>query len=431
MLRRTGAFALLFALVVSTVISAGPPIGAQESDVGYRVAEATPVVPPETVRSTGPDATHLVHLTLDVLLADEDLDFPIRFEPGPDEACIIHGELWIEMSEKDGSISPYRIGPPPPGVNRSSTPTRGYVLDSAGRDVLFVCGGEVSVCWWDTTVELFADGSARLDLDIRFFEGGGGLFGPYQPCSPGDQKDRASLTITAPPDRHLHCNRTPVSTSNPDDFFGPWTVQDGDEGAEVQACVGVHPMDEIASFDAWLVNGTTAATNSLSVTAAAQAYAYEGVDRYRWDFGDGTTFTTIAPGGGTASASHIYNTPGVYWLTVTALPNRAQPETVDVARIVILAPAGPPVAVIQAPDQVGEGEPVIFDASTSLPGQGNEGEIAEYRWDFGDGTQITLDAFDTQSWEHTYNADGTYTVTLTAAAMNGLEDTTTHVIEVD
>ncbi|MEM9609994.1 MAG: PKD domain-containing protein [Actinomycetota bacterium] len=415
----------LAALSVAVISS---PAAAQDGEGADPRPDERLVQPPEFVRVASPGATHLLHLTLDTLLADEDWDF-FAFDPGPDETCDISGEVWIEMSARDGVMSPYRIEPPRPGTVHSLRPLRGYVHDGFGSSVLFSCAGEVSVCWWDSTVQVRSDGSAVLHVDVRLFEGGRGWFGPYRPCKPGDQVDQSTITIVAPPDRNLHCNRNPVDRST--DFYGPWTVADGGgNGAAVQACLGVHPIDELISFDAWLPSGTTGATGSLAVTAAAHAVAYGGLQEYRWDFGDGTRMTTSGTNG-PSTASHTYTTPGEYWIEVTAIPNRAQPASTHAARIVVLAQPGAPTAVIDAPDETGVGDPVLFDASASGPGTGVSGDIAEYRWDFGDGTQVTLNAFQDQTWEHVYEEEGTYTVTLTAMAMNVLEHTTTHVIEVE
>ena len=63
-----------------------------------------------------------------------------------------------------------------------------------------------------------------------------------------------------------------------------------------------------------------------------------------------------------------------------------------------------PTANIDAPDTTGAGEGITFDGSGST----DDGEIVEYRWEFGDGTAATGESVD-----HSYDEPGTYTVTLT------------------
>ena len=68
----------------------------------------------------------------------------------------------------------------------------------------------------------------------------------------------------------------------------------------------------------------------------------------------------------------------------------------------------PEASFIFSPDNPLVDQVVTFDASSSLdPG----GEIAEYRWDWGDGTSPTLET-DPFS-QHVFTVAGTYTVTLT------------------
>ena len=63
---------------------------------------------------------------------------------------------------------------------------------------------------------------------------------------------------------------------------------------------------------------------------------------------------------------------------------------------------------------------VIFDSSLS------KGDIAEYRWDFGDGI---IDR--TGSPVHVYNNPGEYEVTLQVKDMNGIVDVKTKTITVE
>lgn len=72
----------------------------------------------------------------------------------------------------------------------------------------------------------------------------------------------------------------------------------------------------------------------------------------------------------------------------------------------------PPEASIAAPSGGTAGAAVSFAATASDP----DGQVAEYRWDFGDGK---TQSGKTASIQHTYAAAGTYTVQLTVADDKG------------
>jgi hypothetical protein len=76
---------------------------------------------------------------------------------------------------------------------------------------------------------------------------------------------------------------------------------------------------------------------------------------------------------------------------------------------------GPAAKFIEIPEAPYVNQVVCFNASTSQPGFDGDDEcpIAEYRWDFGDGNNITTTAPITY---HTYLHQGIYYVTLTVYA---------------
>jgi heat shock protein HslJ len=77
----------------------------------------------------------------------------------------------------------------------------------------------------------------------------------------------------------------------------------------------------------------------------------------------------------------------------------------------------PPQPVIAAPSEAVAGLEVAFDASQSQPGSS---PIASYAWDLGDGS-----AAEGAVVSHAYSQPGTYQVTLTVAAEDGLGGTAT------
>lgn len=120
-----------------------------------------------------------------------------------------------------------------------------------------------------------------------------------------------------------------------------------------------------------------------------------------WTFGDGGTLNTI-------NASHIYNTAGSY--TVWLYNNFSGCQD-SVSHNIIVNPA--PVADFSAPVTSSCQAPLTVnfqDLSTGNPQQWN--------WNFGDGGTSTQ-----QNPVHTYNAPGSYAVTLIIQNASGCADT--------
>jgi parallel beta-helix repeat protein len=92
-------------------------------------------------------------------------------------------------------------------------------------------------------------------------------------------------------------------------------------------------------------------------------------------------------------------------------------------------PSGPPVepptaSFVPSTNRARINEIITFDASSSMP---NGGYITNYIWDFGDGNVAsTSDPMIT----HSYDAQGTYNVSLTVEDNEGLEDSTWQIVKV-
>lgn len=132
---------------------------------------------------------------------------------------------------------------------------------------------------------------------------------------------------------------------------------------------------------------------------ASLSYDPDGqIDRYEWDFGDGSTGEGI-------TMTHTYQNAGTYTIDLLVVDNngagaRAQ-KTIEVLEI----SNEPPVADFTYSPQTGLYPlQVSFDASSSYD---PDGEISRYSWDFGNdstasGPQVT----------HTFSPWGNYSVTL-------------------
>jgi len=127
----------------------------------------------------------------------------------------------------------------------------------------------------------------------------------------------------------------------------------------------------------------------------------ETVITYAWDWdGDGTYDETTEE----AVATHIYEEAGTYTaaLKITAFEDISATDTLtvtvnDANEVPTASPGGPYTATA--------GEEITFDGSASSD---SDGQIAQYIWDFGDGSTGSEVAP-----IHTYTEAGTYTVILT------------------
>lgn len=119
-----------------------------------------------------------------------------------------------------------------------------------------------------------------------------------------------------------------------------------------------------------------------------------------WDFGDSFTSTDQNP-------VHTYNNDGTYDVSLTARNVDGEDTETKVGYIQVGGAVAPTAAFSGTPTSGNAPLDVTFtDEST--------GDPTSWSWDFGDGNTST-----TQNPVHTYNNDGTYTVSLTATNAQG------------
>jgi PKD repeat protein/FtsP/CotA-like multicopper oxidase with cupredoxin domain len=130
---------------------------------------------------------------------------------------------------------------------------------------------------------------------------------------------------------------------------------------------------------------------------------------WNWDFGDGN----FASDNGQQNPSHVYELPGNYTVTLTAMNTGGSrvsgPSTVNVTKA--LPPAAPVASFTGTPTNGTAPLMVTLnaDASTSDPAV-----WATWRWTFGDGTFSSV-----KNATHTYTTGGLYDVSLTATNLGG------------
>ncbi|MFA6917920.1 MAG: PKD domain-containing protein [Candidatus Gracilibacteria bacterium] len=149
------------------------------------------------------------------------------------------------------------------------------------------------------------------------------------------------------------------------------------------------------------------------------------IEKYSWDFGDGSKVET------TSTVAHTFTREGNFEVILTVI-DKTKDEASAKLTVEVVSPQGTPRAVLKtdpalpAQATVLEGKipfVVAFDASDTTDSDSN---IVDYKWDFnGDGTD---DGYG-QKTSHTYNEEGTYTVTLTVVDADGNKSTATTVVK--
>ena len=136
---------------------------------------------------------------------------------------------------------------------------------------------------------------------------------------------------------------------------------------------------------------------SISFDGSGSSDPDGNVVDYSWDFGDGNIGTGVSP-------NHSYSIDGNYNVTLTVTDNTGDTDSATTTAS-IGAVNQPPVSDPNGPYSGTVGIPVDFDGSGSSD---PDGSIASYSWDFGDGSTGSGVAP-----THAYNADGSFTVSLT------------------
>lgn len=113
---------------------------------------------------------------------------------------------------------------------------------------------------------------------------------------------------------------------------------------------------------------------------------------YFYDFGDGTTGTSINP-------AHTYATVGTY--TVTHVVYDAIPCS-DTARTTVVVVAAPTASFTVSNNSICAGDRIDFLASATQ-------DYDTLRWNYGDGTELVQ----SEAVSHAYDSSGVFTVTLT------------------
>lgn len=136
---------------------------------------------------------------------------------------------------------------------------------------------------------------------------------------------------------------------------------------------------------------------------------------WSWNFGDplsGANNTSPAQ-----NPAHTFSGSGKYAVTLTVTDNRGATNTAS-AQVDVKAPPPPENKAPQADFDVSCTD---LTCSFTDKSKDDDGSIASWHWDFGDGQSSTE-----QSPSHPYTAEATYHVTLTVTDNGGASDSKTH-----
>lgn len=179
------------------------------------------------------------------------------------------------------------------------------------------------------------------------------------------------------------------------------TTEDDRSGTASRIVTVVMPPDPFASFGLYTPNPTTAAPVAFFDSS------YDSIGRpivgWAWQFGDGATSTEQAP-------SHRYTVIGDYSveLTITTDDGRSASTSLVVS---VAVPPDPIAAFGWSPY-----DPSIVDTVQFYDGSYDPASagVVAWQWSFGDGATDSA-AYPT----HRFEANGTYTVTLTITTADG------------
>ena len=130
---------------------------------------------------------------------------------------------------------------------------------------------------------------------------------------------------------------------------------------------------------------------------------------WTWDFGDLTS--TINNTSTVQNPAHLFSAAGTY--SISLLVQNSQGCTDTVSKTIVIADL-PAVDFILADSCLSEAVQFAVDPTVTVLA-----DIADYYWEFGDGNTSTE-----QNPSHTYEVDGTYTVTLTVTDLNTCSNST-------
>ena len=203
------------------------------------------------------------------------------------------------------------------------------------------------------------------------------------------------------------------------DYSVTLTVEDPDgESSAITHSFSVTNLPPVASIKA---DTTSVFTQESIQFSGEDSYDPEGeaLD-YLWDFGDNQTSSLKSP-------QHSWGMAGTYNVKLTVEDGSGQEGSTT--KSVEIKSLGPTAEFVfkdggSEVEKVRANSNITLDASDS---SGPDGEIKEYRWDFGDGIQRTANE---SSTEYSWSAGGYYNITLVVVDENDETGEITKILQV-
>ncbi len=335
---------------------------------------------------------------LDVTVYDDEANVDYAFSDVDGNSDVDYEEYsfsWTPVSEGDNTIVVYGIADNCEySTNLGETET--LTIYVAGDDVdttyppVADAGGSFFGMYWSMDYDVTFDGSGSYDTNPD----GSGSIVSYE-WDFGDGSTGTGVSPTHTYSASGLYTATLVVTDN-----------DGltdDDTASVRIWVMNFPDIPDMDFDPIVTcGGPYSATLGESITFDGYGFdADGGIIFYIWDFGDGSTSVEEDP-------IYTYSAEGVYTVTLTVLDDEGNSAvcttTATITAVTVNSAPTVDCSVLEIAGTVDEILTLDVDATDS------DGSIAQYDWDFGDGSTDSTTADNTQK---AYSAAGTYTISVT------------------
>jgi PKD repeat protein len=155
----------------------------------------------------------------------------------------------------------------------------------------------------------------------------------------------------------------------------------------------------------------------VTFTSTSTAQGGGSISKYEWDLNGDSTYETDT--GATPSAKAAYTTTGFHAVGLKVTDNCGGTDTTSPGTGVFVNNSPPTASFTVTPNPAAIGAAVAFNGTASSD---TGGSIANYAWDFGDGTSSATNAGATIT--HPYATAGTYIVQLTGTDGSGATNTT-------
>lgn len=193
----------------------------------------------------------------------------------------------------------------------------------------------------------------------------------------------------------------------------PGAVAEGDiyyiKGTTPEGCFTISPVTvtvnikPVASFTYSIINN---ANDTYLFTSTSTSLGVSLGITYTWDFGDGTTSNLESP-------VHQYSASGTYTVSLAVTSINGCPANTSDTIVISKDPNVAAGFTINDADQCANGNSYSFTNSSNVSAGYS---ITNYSWDFGDGSPIE----NLENPTHIYTNPGSYIVTLSVTAENGI-----------